>query len=71
MASAIKCYHLTAFWLKMTSLLLALAFTFGVRRQVALASEGTISGVRPQLVAEVSLALWSIVAIAGRYVGFP
>ena len=30
-----------------------------------------MSGVRPELVAAVSLALWSSVAIAGRYVGFP
>ena len=71
MASAVKCYYLTAFWLKMTSLLLALVFTFGVRRKVALASEGTRSGLRTGLVATVSLALWSSVAIAGRYVGLP
>ena len=71
MASAVKCYYLTAFWLKMTSLFLALAFTFGVRRKVALASEGIMTGVQTRLVAAVSLALWSSVAIAGRYVGFP
>ena len=70
MASAVKCYYLTAFWLKMTSLLLALAFTFGVRRKVTLAS-GTMRGIWPAVVAVVSLALWSCVAIAGRYVGFP
>jgi hypothetical protein len=69
MASAVKCYYLTAFWLKMASLFLALAFTFGVRRKVA--SEGIMSGVQTQWVAAVSLALWSSVAIAGRYVGFP
>ena len=70
MASAVKCYYLTAFWLKMTSLLLALAFTFGVRRKVTLAS-GTMRGTWPAVVAAVSLALWSCVAIAGRYFGFP
>jgi hypothetical protein len=71
MASAVKCYYLTAFWLKMTSLFLALAFTFGVRRKVALASVEKISGVSTQAVAAVSLVLWSSVAIAGRYVGLP
>jgi len=30
-----------------------------------------MSGIRPEVVAGVSLALWSCVAIAGRYVGFP
>jgi hypothetical protein len=70
MASAVKCYYLTAFWLKMTSLLLAFAFTFGVRRKVALAS-GPTSGAWPKVVAAVSLALWSCVAVAGRYVGLP
>jgi len=71
MASAVKCYYLTAFWLKMTSLLLALAFTFGVRRRVALASEAAMSRLQTGWVAAVSLALWSSVAIAGRYVGLP
>ena len=71
MASAVKCYYLPAFWVKMTSLLLALVFTFGVRRRVAMSVEAARSPVRGKLVAVVSLALWSSVAIAGRLVGFP
>src|SRR5438105_2080001 len=36
-SEATKCYYHAAFWVKMTSLLLAIVFTFTVRRKVALA----------------------------------
>jgi len=71
MASAVKCYYLPAFWVKMTSLILALVFTFVVRRRVAAADEARFNPVVAKLVAVVSLSLWSSVAIAGRLVGFP
>ena len=71
MASAVKCYHLPAFWVKMTSLLLVLVFTFAIRRPVTMADETRINPVWARLVAIVSLSLWSTVAIAGRFVGFP
>ena len=71
MASAVKCYYLPVFWVKMTSLSLALAFTFSVRRRVALTSEIRRNPLSAKLVAVISLSLWSIVAIAGRFVGFP
>ena len=69
MASAVKCYYLPAFWVKMTSLFLALVFTFAVRRRVIMAAR--MSPVWARLVGVVSLSLWSSVAIAGRLVGFP
>jgi hypothetical protein len=71
MASAVKCYYLPAFWVKITALSLALIFTFAVRRKVALAAEAGATTARSRLVAITSLALWASVAIAGRYVGFP
>jgi hypothetical protein len=71
MSTAVKCYYLPAFWVKMTSLLLALVFTFSVRRNVTMSGETSVSPVSNKLVAIVSLALWSSVAIAGRFVGFP
>jgi len=71
MASAVKCYYLPVFWVKMTALVLALAFTFSVRRRVAMASEARLNPIRSRLVAAVSLSLWSTVAIAGRLVGLP
>jgi hypothetical protein len=69
--AATKYYYLTAFWVKMAALLLALLFTFVVRRRVARADEMRTSPVWNKLVAVVSLSLWSTVAIAGRLIGLP
>src|SRR5215471_17602661 len=69
--AATKYYYLTAFWVKMAALLLALLFTFAVRRRVARADETRTSLVWNKLVAVVSLSLWSTVAIAGRLIGLP
>lgn len=71
MASAVKCYFLPVFWLKMAALALALIFTFSIRRRVALAPETSWNPTRAKLVAIVSLSLWSIVAVSGRLVGLP
>lgn len=71
MASAVKCYYLPAFWVKMTCLLLALIFTFSIRRRVAASVDSRLHPVRTRLVALVSLSLWTSVAVAGRLVGFP
>ena len=70
LAEAIKCYYSPAFAVKMTSLLLAITFTFTVRRKVALADESRVSPLSSRLVAVVSVALWSGVGIAGRWIGF-
>ena len=70
LAEAIKCYYSPAFAVKMTSLLLALIFTFTVRRKVALADERRVGPLWSRLVAVVSVALWSGVGIGGRWIGF-
>jgi hypothetical protein len=69
--AATKYYYLTAFWVKMAALCLALVFTFMVRRRLVMAGETHMSPVRSKLVAVVSLSLWSSVAIAGRLIGLP
>jgi len=69
--AATKYYYLTAFWVKMAALPLALLFTFAVRRTVAEGDETRMSPVWNKLVAVVSLSLWSTVAIAGRLIGLP
>jgi uncharacterized protein DUF6644 len=69
--AATKYYYLTAFWVKMAALPLALVFTFAVRRTVAGIDETRMSPVWNKLVALVSLSLWSTVAIAGRLIGLP
>jgi hypothetical protein len=68
-SEATKLYYHEAFWVKMTSLLLATLFTFTVLRKVALAGQG----VRPlwsKAVALISILLWSAVGVGGRWIGF-
>ncbi|SRR5579871_2129119 len=70
LSEAIKCLYSFAFWVKMTSLLLALIFTFTILRRAAQAdatSEGPLSG---RAAAVVSLVLWFGVAWGGRWIGF-
>ena len=69
-SEATKCYYSTPFWWKMTSLSLAMAFTFTVRRKVSLADEARVRPLAYKLVALVSLMLWSGVGAAGRWIGF-
>lgn len=71
MSSAVKCYYLPVFWLKMATLCLALVFTFSIRRRVTLAGETGVRLSWPKLVGGTSVLLWATVAIAGRFVGFP
>jgi Family of unknown function (DUF6644) len=69
-SEAVKCYHSAAFQLKMTSLLLAMLFTFTVRRKVTMMDEGSVGPLVLKLVAIVSLALWFGVAASGRWIGW-
>ena len=69
-SEATKCYYSTPFWVKMTSLLLAMIFAFTVRRRVALAGEGQVRPIWLKVVAVVSLVLWFGVGAAGRWIGF-
>jgi hypothetical protein len=59
-----------AFWTKMSALLLAVIFTFTVRRVVAFAPEGRFSPAVTRAVAVTSVALWSVVGWGGRWIGF-
>jgi uncharacterized protein DUF6644 len=69
-SEAIKCYYSFPFWVKMTSLFLALVFTFTVLRRATrtgLISERPLLG---RMMALISLALWFGVAWGGRWIGF-
>jgi len=70
MSEAIKCLYSFPFWIKMTSLLLVLVFSFTLRARVAqagLASGGPLSARNAAL---ISLVLWSGVAWGGRWIGY-
>jgi hypothetical protein len=70
LSEAIKCYYHGAFWFKMSSLLLAIVFTFTVQRKVTMADEIRVRPIWGKVVALVSVALWSGVGIGGRWIGF-
>lgn len=70
LSEPIKLYYSTAFWIKITTLPIALAFAFTVRARVALADPVHGTARRQQLVGALSIALWVTVAVAGRWIGF-
>ena len=69
MAYAIKEYYSVYFWIKTDFFILAVLFTWTIRRRVALAQEGRVAPVWNKLVGFVSIALWSGVAIPARLIG--
>ena len=69
-SEATKCYQSPAFWIKMISLLLAMIFTYTVRRRTAAADEQGISPFACKSVGVLSIALWFTVAWGGRWIGF-
>jgi hypothetical protein len=69
LSEAIKCYYNPSFWVKITTLPIAILFTFTVRRRVA-AAHGLETSARSLLVGVGSLGLWFTVAAAGRWIGF-
>jgi len=70
LSESIRCYYSPPFWTKMELLLVAILFTFTVRRKVALADEKRVGPIWGRLVAFVSLALWFGVGFSGRWIAF-
>jgi hypothetical protein len=69
-SEAVKCYAHTAFWVKMTSLALALLFTFTVVRKVTMAKDGKYGPRTGKIVALISITLWTGVGMGARWIGF-
>jgi NhaP-type Na+/H+ and K+/H+ antiporter len=69
-SEATKLYYHEAFWVKMSSLLLAMLFTFTAMRKVALADPVRVGPVWGRAAALISILLWSTVGICGRWIGF-
>ena len=69
-SEATKCYASVAFWIKMISLLLAMFFTYTIKKRVAAGDEKTFSLATSKVVGLVSLVLWFGVAWGGRWIGF-
>ena len=69
MSEAVKLYHNPSFWVKISTLPVALAFTFLVRQPYA-TREGLVTSWRSRVLGAVSIALWVTVASAGRWIGY-
>jgi hypothetical protein len=69
LSEAVKCYYNTAFWVKITTLPVALTYTFALRERVARRPEADTS-LASRLVGATSLVVWFVVAAAGRWIGF-
>ena len=70
LSEAIKCYYSFPFWVKMTTLLLALLLTFTVRRRLTRMSRASERSLLGRFTALTSLTLWFGVAWGGRWIGF-
>lgn len=68
LSEAVKCYYNTSFWVKITTLPFALAFTFLVRNRIA-SDEALDTSARSRITAVASIVLWFTVAAAGRWIG--
>jgi hypothetical protein len=69
-SEAEKLYGNWAFRAKMTSLALAIVFTFTFYRKVTLSEEEQMSPVWNKVTALISLVLWAGVGLAGRAIGY-
>jgi hypothetical protein len=69
LSEAVKCYYNPSFWVKMTTLPVALAFTFLVRGPAA-ARAGRETSLTLRMIGALSVSLWLVVAAAGRWIGF-
>jgi hypothetical protein len=70
LSESIKCYYSFAFWVKMTSLLLALLFTFTIRRYVTRTGLTMSRPLLGKFTGLISLGLWFGVGWGGRWIGF-
>ena len=70
LSEAIKCLYSFPFWVKMTSLLLVLIFTFTILRRVTQAGPTSEGPLPARITALISLGLWFGVAWGGRWIGF-
>jgi hypothetical protein len=70
MATAVRCYGNTSFWVKMCFLATALVFHFTYFNKALRSPDSQSSHVRARLAAFGALFLWFGVGAAGRSIGF-
>jgi putative flippase GtrA len=69
LSEPIKLYYSDSFWVKITTLPIAIAFAFTIRSRT---TQDIVRNTarRQMLVGALSIALWVVVAAAGRWIGF-
>ncbi|MDE0628745.1 MAG: hypothetical protein OXH99_20305 [Bryobacterales bacterium] len=70
LSEAIKCYYSPPFWYKMFFLVVAIPYTFSVRKRVAAADPARLGPVWGRLTALASMGLWFCVGFSGRWIAF-
>ena len=70
LSEAIKCYYSPPFWYKMSFLVVAIPYTFSVRKRVAAADPARLGPVWGRLTALASMGLWFCVGFSGRWIAF-
>ena len=68
-SNAMREYYSAFFWFKMEVMVLALIYTFTLRRKVTQADEARVGPFWSKIVGLVSIALWACVAIPARLIG--
>ncbi len=69
-SETLRVYDSPPFWWKMRLLLLAMLFTFTVRRKVVRSDDASLPPFVGKLVAVISLSLWFGVGFSGRWIAF-
>ena len=68
-SNALREYRSDLFWMKMAILLVAVIYTFTLRRYVALADESLVAPATRKAVGFISIVLWTAVLIHARLIG--
>jgi hypothetical protein len=68
-SEAVKCYYNTSFWVKITTLPAAIVVTLLIRDRLALGASHQVT-TATKIAGFTSIALWVVVAAAGRWIGF-
>lgn len=68
LSEAVKCYYSHAFWVKITTIPLAIVFSLVVRERFA--RRALYTSAYTQWVGAADMVLWFVVAAGGRWIGF-
>jgi hypothetical protein len=69
LATPMKAYYSPQFWFKMQLLVVAVIYTFTLRRKITMSDEKRVGPIWGKLVALVSISMWVMIAISGRLIG--